>query len=407
MMRLRTALIAAILAVTAVAIAAAGRTEPASAQSPNLAAALGRALTTPDVDASLTSALAVDLASGQVVYEASSDRALAPASAEKLAVSFAALRLLGPGYRFRTEVAGGGQLDGRVWRGDLFLVGYGDPTLATADLDALARDVKAWGIRRVSGRVVGDETHFDTNRAAPGWKPSFLGLESPPLSALSVDEVDIRGANETAAAAARAFASALARRGVVVAGRAIAGRQPAELFPLAQDLSEPLSEIVKHMNRESDNFVSEMLLKELGATGARHGSTAAGGKVVLDALVEAGVPVDGVRIVDGSGLSRLDRLTAKSLVAILRAGTTDPAIRDAFVASLAVAGISGTLKKRLVGRPTRGRVIAKTGTTSQASALAGFVRRRYVFAILQNGSPVPYWSARAAQDRFVTVLARS
>ena len=119
------------------------------------------------------------------------------------------------------------------------------------------------------------------------------------------------------------------------------------------------------------------------------------------------MPVAGVRIVDGSGLSRLDRLTAQSLVAILRAGADDPAISDAFVTSLAVAGVSGTLKRRLDRRPTRGRVIAKTGTTSQASALAGFVRRRYVFAILQNGSPVPYWSARLAQDRFVTLLARS
>jgi D-alanyl-D-alanine carboxypeptidase/D-alanyl-D-alanine-endopeptidase (penicillin-binding protein 4) len=395
----------ALLAAVVVAIVAGAGT--AQGQSPQLARALERALATPGVDASRTSALAVDLTSGQVVYEANSSRALAPASAEKLAVSFAALRLLGPGYRFRTEIAGEGELDGRVWRGDLFLVGYGDPTLAMADLDALARDVKAWGIRRVTGRIVGDETHFDATRTAPGWSPWFLGVESPPLSALSVDEVDVRGANESAAAAARAFASALVRRGVAVAGRAVAGRMPTEAFPLAQDLSEPLAEIVQHMNRDSDNFVSEMLLKELGAAAARDGSTAAGGEVVRETLVEAGVPVGGVRIVDGSGLSRLDRLTAKALVAILRAGAADTEIRDAFVTSLAVAGISGTLKKRLVRRPTRGRVIAKTGTTSQASALAGFVRRRYVFAILQNGSPVPYWSARAAQDRFVTVLARS
>jgi serine-type D-Ala-D-Ala carboxypeptidase/endopeptidase (penicillin-binding protein 4) len=395
----------AALATAAVAIVTGAST--AHGQSPQFTRALERALATPGVDASRTSALAVDLTTGGVVYEANSDRALAPASAEKLAVSFAALRLLGPGYRFHTEVAGDGELDGRVWRGDLFLVGYGDPTLAPADLDALARDVKAWGIRHVTGRVIGDETHFDANRAAPGWKRSFVGLESAPLSALSVDEVHIRSANGSAAAAARTFATALARRGVAVAGRALAGRRPSELVPLAQDLSEPLSEIVRHMNRESHNFVSEMLLKELGATGARVGSTAAGGEIVREALVEAGVPVAGVRIVDGSGLSRLDRLTAKSLVAILRAGAADPEIRDAFLTSLAVAGVSGTLKNRLVRRPTRGRVIAKTGTTSQASALAGFVRRRYVFAILQNGSPVPYWSARAAQDRFVTLLARS
>jgi D-alanyl-D-alanine carboxypeptidase/D-alanyl-D-alanine-endopeptidase (penicillin-binding protein 4) len=302
---------------------------------------------------------------------------------------------------------GAGELDGRTWQGDLYLVGHGDPTLRPADLDALARDVKAWGIRRVTGRIVGDERHFDATRAAPGWRPWFLGVESPPISALSVEDVETRGANGSAVAAAAAFAAALDRRGIAVRGRTVAGRAPGGTVPLAQDLSEPLSEIVRHMNRESDNFVSEMLIKELGAAVARRGSTAAGGEVVRAALAEAGVPVAGVRIVDGSGLSRLDRLTSQALVAILQIGEEDPEIRDAFIDSLAVAGVSGTLKKRLDRRVTRGKVIAKTGTTSQASALAGFVRRRYVFAILQNGSPVPYWSARAAQDRFVTVLARS
>ena len=161
------------------------------------------------------------------------------------------------------------------------------------------------------------------------------------------------------------------------------------------------------MNRESDNFVAEMVLKELGASVARRGSTTAGSRVVRAALADAGVPVARVRIADGSGLSLRDRLTASTLVAILRAGADDLTIRDAFVTSLSVAGVSGTLEKRLARRPTRGRVIAKTGTTNAASALVGFVRRRYVFAVIQNGSPVPYWSARAAQDRFVTVLARS
>jgi PBP4 family serine-type D-alanyl-D-alanine carboxypeptidase len=160
------------------------------------------------------------------------------------------------------------------------------------------------------------------------------------------------------------------------------------------------------MNRESDNFVAEMVLKELGASVARRGSTTAGARVVRDELTAAGIPVAGVRIGDGSGLSLQDRLTAKTLVGILRVGARDVSIRDAFVTSLSVAGISGTLEKRLDRRPTRGRVIAKTGTTNAASALAGFIRRRYVFAILQNGSPFRT-GQHAAQDRFVTVLARS
>ena len=382
-------------------------TASAPAASPGLAAALERALAEPGVHRSRTAALAVDVRTGRVVFRANAGLALAPASAEKLTVSFAALRLLGPGYRFRTDVLGEGELVGRVWRGDLFLVGHGDPTLAPGDLEALARDVNAWGVRRVTGRVFGDERHFDSRRSAPGWKARFLGVESPPISALSVEEDRGEGANGSAAAAARAFTEALERRGISVSGEARAGAAPAETFPLAIDLSEPLATIVRGMNRESDNFVSEMLLKELGASVARTGTSAAGAAVVREALLDAGISLTGVRIADGSGLSRLDRLTAETLVEILGAGAADPAIRDAFVTSLAVAGVSGTLEKRLDRRPTRGQVIAKTGTTSVSSALAGFVRRRYVFAIIQNGSPVPYWSARRAQDRFVTVLARS
>lgn len=404
MVRVRLAFAAVVLGAASLAGAATG---PSRAASPELAAALERALTAPGVRPGRTAAVAVDLRSGRVVFQANAGLALAPASAEKLAVSFAALRLLGPGFRFRTDVVGEGELAGKVWRGDLFLVGHGDPTLAPADLDLLARDVAAWGIRRVTGRIFGDERHFDFRRSPPGWKPRFLGIESPPISALSVEAVRGEGVDGSAEAAARAFRAALGRRGVTVARRSRAGTAPAGTFPLALDLSEPLATIVRGMNRDSDNFVSEMLLKELGASVARTGTSAAGARVVQQALVESGISIAGVHIADGSGLSRLDRLTAETLVAILQAGAADPAIRDAFVTSLAVAGVSGTLKKRLDRRPTRGQVIAKTGTTSVSSALAGFVRRRYVFAIIQNGSPLPYWSARQAQDRFVSVLARS
>jgi len=382
-------------------------TSMTNAASPELATSLRLALAAPDIDPRRTAALAVNLQTGNVVFSENAALALMPASAEKLAVSFAALRLLGPGFRFRTEVVGSGELHGKTWDGDLALVGFGDPTLAPKDIAALARDVAAWGIRHVAGRVLGDERHFDTRRDAPGWKPSFLGVESSPLSALSLAEIEFRGANGSAAAAASAFTAALERRGVTVDGSPRAGAARAGGFPLAIDLSDPLVAIIRHMNRESDNFVAEMVIKELGASVARRGSTAAGSRVVRAALVDAGVPVARVRIADGSGLSLRDRLTASTLVAILRAGAADPTIRDAFVTSLSVAGVSGTLEKRLARRPTRGRVIAKTGTTNAASALVGFVRRRYVFAVIQNGSPVPYWSARAAQDRFVTVLARS
>jgi D-alanyl-D-alanine carboxypeptidase/D-alanyl-D-alanine-endopeptidase (penicillin-binding protein 4) len=349
----------------------------------------------------------MDLRTGRTVFERNGSNALAPASAEKLTVAFAALRLLGPSYRFRTQVLGAGELDGHVWHGNLFLVGMGDPTLAKADLAALAQDVRAWGIRRVVGSVVADERYYDTERGARGWKPYFPGIESAPLSALVVQGVRTHGLDASAATTAATFRQVLGRHGVVVLRRSFTGHAPRDVLPLGLDYSEPLATIVREMNRESDNFVAEMLLKQLGATLGARGSTAGGAAFVGQELAAAGVPTTGAHIVDGSGLSRLDRLSARTLVTLLLAADRDPTIREPFLASLSVAGVSGTLRDRLSRRPARGQVIAKTGTTSQASALAGFVRRRYVFAILQNGSPVDYWSARQTKDRFVSVLARS
>ena len=402
MTRSRVALLVAVLA-TSLPTGASGGENAA----PALDTALARALAAPGIAPGRTAAVAVDLRTGATVYSANPERALLPASVEKLPITLAALRVLTPSYRFHTVVAGDGLRAGRRWEGNLDLVGYGDPTLAPSDLKALARDIAGSGIKRVTGRVVGDESYFDARRDVPGWKPSYIGVESRPLSALSVEGATFAGVNGSAAAAARAFTAALERRGVVVQGRPATGRAPAAALPLAVDYSDPLIEVVRHMNRESDNFVSEILLKGLGAVVAGRGTTAAGALVVRTELVAAGVSVSGVRIADGSGLSRRDRLTADALLGILRAGADDPSIRGAFVTSLSVAGISGTLEHRLERRPTRGQVIGKTGTTNVACALAGFVRRRYVFAILQNGFPVPYWTARTAQDRFVTILARS
>jgi D-alanyl-D-alanine carboxypeptidase/D-alanyl-D-alanine-endopeptidase (penicillin-binding protein 4) len=257
--------------------------------------------------------------------------------------------------------------------------------------------------------VIADESWFDARRTGPGWKASFYIHESPPLSALVVDRGRYRGKTSLnpALAAGSLLRQALAGAGVKVAGTTRTGRLAAAGLPLARDTSEPLAEIVRFMGRESDNHTAELLVKQLGAVYGGRGSTAAGTRVVRAALEEAGIPLVGVRLADGSGLSNLDRLTAAAVVALLEAGLTERDIRDAFLASLAVAGVAGTLEDRMDARPARGRVIAKTGTTATASALSGFVRDRYVFAILQNGRPIATRWARIAQDRFATALAAS
>ncbi len=167
--------------------------------------------------------------------------------------------------------------------------------------------------------------------------------------------------------------------------------------------SATLGQIVRYMGVESDNFTAEMLLKQLGAQEGDPGTSARGAAAATAVLRVLGVPLGGVRLVDGSGLSLLNRLTATSLVSLLQIAWTDSALRPVFVRVLPVAGISGTMKRRLA--PVRGRVQAKTGTTNTASTLAGYVTGRYAFAILHNGRPVSTTWARLAQDRFVLVLA--
>jgi serine-type D-Ala-D-Ala carboxypeptidase/endopeptidase (penicillin-binding protein 4) len=367
---------------------------------------LARALVVPHVSPARSAALAFDLDTGEVVYSRNAARSLAPASTAKLPLTYALLSTLGPAFRIQTEVVGRGDQRGAVWNGDLVLIGRGDPTLSRADLARLARVVRSKGIARVTGSVVGDESWFDARRMAPGWKASFFIDESPPLSALVVDRARYRGAvsRNPALAAAALFREELRRAGVT-AGRATTGSAGAYGLPLAAVVSPPLATIVRYMDRESDNFTAELLLKELGAVVFGEGTTVAGARVVTRELAAAAVPMAGVRIVDGSGLSRLDRLTVNALVAMLEAVWADPTLRRPFLDALPVAGINGTLEDRMRRPPARGRVLAKTGTTREASGLAGYVRERYVFAVLQNGDPLPYWWARVAQDRFATVLA--
>jgi len=261
----------------------------------------------------------------------------------------------------------------------------------------LARRLRATGIRRVMGALVADESWFDSRRGGPGWKASFVPEESRPLSALTVPGA--KGAIGTA----KLFRAALTRAGVTVRGSTKVARTGG--WPLAVRYSPTLEEILHHMDVESDNFTAELVLKQLGAVLAGAGTAAAGAAVVRSILAERRIPLAGVRIADGSGLSSLDRLTPKALVTILQRLWTDRDLRPVVFRILPVSGRDGTLEHRMTRPPARGNVRAKTGTLDTVSALSGFVRERYAFAILQNAPRLSARAARTAQDRFATVLA--
>ncbi len=398
---------AVLLAGKVLRIPAACAYRPATkaAGSHSLASSLDRALAVSGVSRARTGVVVVDLKSSSVVYRLNMDAPLEPASTEKLPVAVTALQRLGPGFRSYTAVRGDGSRAGATWRGDLVLKGSGDPSLNSAGLAALARAVRARGIAAVTGGVVGDESYFDSARTAPGWKPSFAKNESPLLSALVVNRglLDGTEVDHPALAAAILFTRALERAGVTVAGDPRVGTAGRGCVEIVRRASPPLRVLLARMDTWSDNFIAEMLLKQLGAQLGGKGSTSAGAAVVEATLRADEVPVAGLRIVDGSGLSGLDRLAARTLVATLETVWHEPTLRP-LIDTFAVAGQTGTLRHRLLDVPGHALVRGKTGTTDESSALAGFVGSRYAFAVLCNGSPVDVIAAHALQDRVAETL---
>ena len=368
---------------------------------------LARALHARYVSPARTGAIVYDLEAGTTLFAHNARLSLRPASNEKLATTYAALTALGPAFRIETDVLGEGQQSGAIWQGNLVLKGYGDPALSFAQVNSLARQVAAAGIKHVSGRILGDESWFDTRRTGLGWKPQFYLHESPALSALIVNR-GWTGRYETARPAlmaAQLFRRDLRRAGVSVQGGAALGVASSEATQLGAVESAPLAALVRHMDIYSDNFYAEMLLKQVGAVQGTRGSAPAGLAVTRSLLHAAGVPLGGVRMVDGSGLSLLDRWTPLGLATLLRTMWLDPDLRPYLVSALPIAGRTGTLEHRMRRAPARGLVRAKTGTTNNASSLSGFVDSGYAFSILENGSPVRVPSAEQSQDRFAQVLA--
>jgi D-alanyl-D-alanine carboxypeptidase/D-alanyl-D-alanine-endopeptidase (penicillin-binding protein 4) len=360
-----------------------------------------------------------DLDTGQVLFDVDGAVPRYPASVEKLYTLSTALALFGPGGTLQTGVYGTGTLGpGGVWDGNLYLKGGGDPTFGDArfikdwygtgtSAGALAAQLLArTHITRVDGAVFGDESYFDALRGGPSTNyapdPNLVGE----LSALSFDRGAIGRQGNPAAHAAWEFAGTLRRAGVTISGKSQQGVTPVGAQLLASINSPPMTTLSKLTATPSDDFFAEMILKALGARFGAGGTTAAGAAVVTKFL--AGLHITPV-IADGSGLSRGDLTSPAQVVELLRdispGGVSSLQTVGADLhASLAIDGETGTLVTRMIGTAAQGNCQAKTGTLSNASDLAGWCDRRYVFALLMNS--VDVYRAQVAQDKIVEALAR-
>lgn len=351
-------------------------------------------LNTRTVDARLGSTLSgvvIDAESDKVVWGHDATTALMPASNTKLATSTAALTVLGPDHRFTTKVVYGD--------GTLTLVGGGDRTLTTGDLQALAKTavagLKSAGLASVKVKV--DDSLFPEPTLANGWNTGYYPDEVAPVRALVVDGHAVM---DTSLDAGQVFAGLLTQQGVTVTGDVTHGVAGPGDVPVAQHRSGKLSGIVEHMLKVSDNNIAETLLRMTALGAGRPATFENGAAVVRDVLSRRyGVSLENFEMYDGSGLSRATRIPARTLADILDL-TTDPRYGHTlrYIAEgLPVAGEAGATLGPEWGRFDTadskcavGKVSAKTGTLTGAIALSGMTKaqdgRLKIFSFVENGS---------------------
>lgn len=427
----------------------------------------------------------VDLETGEEVFARNADTALVPASTMKTLTAATALKRLGPGYRFTTDLVVKEDLrpDGNgVLKGDLYVVGHADPTIFADGLWKLVHDLKLEGITKIEGNIVYDDGFLDpAETMIPGWDkdddiengPSYF----PSIGALSVNqnavgfvigpgsevgraarvttdvaldgyvkienhvvtvsssgresvryertwnekdkvlEFDVTGTWPTDVDPARsyrtvldptayfmaAFDAALDEQGVAVTGKHVRGTAPEDNDVLVQRRSDPLASIVADMNKQSNNFIAETVLRTIGAeVYGIPGTTDKGLRVVSDYLTELGIDPSEYVLVNGSGLTRKGVLRPTHINAVLLDMAHDTRVGAEFRSSLAIAGVDGTLWRRLSENP--GGLRGKTGTIDGVHALVGYVEsgdhHLYGFSFLVNGISGSPTAVKRLHDRF-------
>jgi len=385
----------------------------------------------------------------------------------KIVVSVAALATLGEGFRYRTPVYRRGPVSSSgVLKGDLIIVGRGDPNLSGRFHDGdtvfvfkkLAAQVRAKGIRRVEGGVLGDDSYFDAVRVNPAWpKDQLLRWYCAPVSALSINDncyrLSVRGTAQGKPArigieppngfctlsnkcvtgrkntsgvwrkpgtdllvvsgtvsggphfheitvhnpsmlATTVFYEQLRKAGVQVVGKARmlkpGEKPPRASLSKAAEWTSDMPETLEAMNKRSQNFYAEMLLRTMGAVFYEKGTTANGHRALGCLMKHLEIGPEHYAFQDGCGLARGNKVSPRLITSVLYYAWGRP-YRDTFRSSLPIGGVDGTLKNRFRQAGYRERVFAKTGYIRSVGALSGYLRTRegrwLAFSIIINGMP--------------------
>lgn len=431
--------------------------------------------------------LIVDPASGDTLYSHNAGKLFMPASNQKIITGATALAQLGADYTYRTAFATRGSVRDSTLRGDLVVIGRGDPTIsdhmrkdAMEPLRALADSLRAHGIARIRGHVVAGGDAFAGPVLGYGWDwddldygygagidellfnegftlvkayagdrpgapirittrptmrgpkvrvtaltvaaPTDSGAKKPSLvfrydslsGGVLVEGAIVVGDSADEEVAHRvpkqayldALVEALGDRGVKIdAAKTDTTARVDTLFRL---VSPPLREILPALEKPSQNQIAEVLFRTLALEKTGVGTTDSARKVIERQLAAWGAKPEGAAVRDGSGLSRHDYVSPETLVRVLAAIRGDSAFQ-VFYDALPIAGVDGTLERRMRGTPAEGNVHAKTGSVDKARSLSGYATTAdghlVIFSALCNNWTVPVRQVEAVQDMIGARLA--
>lgn len=362
-----------------------------------------------------------DLTADATVFEYHAHKSMRPASTQKILTAVAALDRLGKNAVFTTLALQQGYMEGTTLVGNVVVRGGFDPMFSYDDLRQMALAIREAGIDSIAGQLVADVSMTDGLRLGNGWcwddVPSSIIPYLTPLLFNHEQEVGSRN-KKCVEHPDQYFLQVLQRelcelgvacRDGVAQGTAF-NFQPSMAQRTLFSRQHTVEQMLGQMMKKSDNLYAEALFYLLGSS-AKFSQTGwkDGAAQVENLLRKVGADLDNASVADGSGLSLYNYITPQALVKVLRFAYQQKAIYNALLPSLPVAGMDGTLDRRMMKSPAQGNVRAKTGTLKGVVTLAGYATaadgHQLAFSILCNG-PIKGDVARALQDKICNELVK-
>ena len=321
-----------------------------------------------------------------------------PASNTKLFTTATALNLMGGNFILSTKILSVARVRNGVLSGNLYIKGYGNSIFTEQDLIEMVKGLKNKGIKKITGDIIGDDSYFDEDYSRDDWiNDELTDYRLPPVSALVLDHnrtavrerIRVRVArrryrikyvtvykdvSNPPLFVAQALRIELVRNGIRVTGKAEKGITPNNAGTLTES-TILLKDLIKIMDKHSDNFLAECLFKTIGAVSTgEQGNAFYSTQAVMRFIKDNGIFSKGTSLVDGSGLSRYDLVTVGAIGGVLEKMYFDQKNYKDFYNALSVAGVDGTLRNRMTGTPAENNFHGKTGTLNGVSSLSGYLR---------------------------------